>query len=428
MFEAGEGRADITPPLGIELAGFHTPPGKGRIVTGIRQPAAARALVLRAKRTSVAIVSLDLCAGSRAFTQRVQRRVARLTGIPGGNIRLCATHTHSMPTLRFFRQWGAIAEDYLDLVEQRAAQAVVAAKQDLAQADLYLGRERVRGGNFNRTTKNWKTDEAFTKASTDHERWLDTLLQVLYFQREKPKASLVWYHFSAHPVCYTDGNAGPDWPGLVAEKMKARDELSPCFLQGHCGDANPGSGETSLGDPEKVSEAVYAALHHATNHSESVNVKDIGLARQTAALPLDLALLRDQLARYREDPSLCTKGEWVDAGFAQAWFASASKWPWRQTHCPMPMTALSLGEVALLFHAGELYGYYGLAIQCESPFAKTLVVGYADDLIGYLPDPTAYQAREYAALVVPKIMDLPPFRPEAASQLTAAAVRLLKHK
>ena len=44
MFEAGEGVADITPPLGVELAGFHKPVGQERVVTGIRQPTAARAL------------------------------------------------------------------------------------------------------------------------------------------------------------------------------------------------------------------------------------------------------------------------------------------------------------------------------------------------------------------------------------------------
>jgi len=54
------------------------------------------------------------------------------------------------------------------------------------------------------------------------------------------------------------------------------------------------------------------------------------------------------------------------------------------------------------------------------------VVGYADDTIGYLPDPNAYKAREYAAVVVPKILDYPPFTPTAAREFTAAGVQLLK--
>jgi neutral/alkaline ceramidase-like enzyme len=425
MLEAGEGVADITPPLGIELAGFHRQPGKERRVTGIRQPAHARALVLRHGRTVAAIAVLDVCGVPRDFVQRVQKRASKLTRIPSENIRVCVTHTHSMPTLRFFRQWGAVSKEYSALVEQRAVQAIVAAKEDLARADCYLGKERVTGGNHNRTTKTWKTNEAFTKEATDDERWLDTLLHALLFLREKPKRSLLWYQFSAHPVCYTDGNAGPDWPGLVAEKMKAWDDLSPAFLQGDCGDVNPGPGNPSLGDPEKVSDAVYAALHHATNHSSLVEVDAIRTATTAIKLPLNIARLKDQLERYRKDPSQCTKGEWVDAGFAKDWFDSASKWKTSQDQLRTPMTAMRLGDLGLLFHSAELYSFYGLVIRRDSPFANTLVVGYADDFIGYVTDPTAHKNNEYAAVVVPKLLGLPSFQPEAGRQFAAEALKLL---
>jgi hypothetical protein len=79
MLEAGEGVVDITPPLGIELAGFHKPPGKERKISGIRQPTSARALVLRAKRTEAAIVVLDVLGFSQDFARGVQRRVAKQT-------------------------------------------------------------------------------------------------------------------------------------------------------------------------------------------------------------------------------------------------------------------------------------------------------------------------------------------------------------
>ena len=80
----------------------------------------------------------------------------------------------------------------------------------------------------------------------------------------------------------------------------------------------------------------------------------------------------------------------------------------------------------MLFHPAELYSCYGLAIRRDSPVADTLVVGYTDGIIGYLPDPKAYKAGEYAAIVVPKILDYPPFTPTAARQFTAAAMAMLK--
>jgi hypothetical protein len=350
----------------------------------------------------VAIVSLEVIGVSRSFAQRVQKLVARKTGIPAANIRLCATHSHSTPALLFLRQWGAVSEKYRDFVAAKIVQAVELAKQDLAPADMYLGSERVAGGNFNRTAKTWKTDDKFTSESTDDERWLDTTLQALYFLREKPKRSLVWYHFSAHPVCYNDDKAGPDWPGIVANKLKTRDELEPAYLQGHAGDVNPGTGKPFLGVPEDVSEAVYTALHHAIDHSTLVRFKDIRLITSEVQVPLDTVALKDQLNTYRNDPSKCAQGEWVDAGFAKAWFEAAVKWNLKQGSLSTPMSALRLGEVALLFHSAELYSFYGLKIRLDSPFPATLAVGYSDDLIGYVTDPNAYRDHEYAAMVVPK--------------------------
>lgn len=143
-------------------------------------------------------------------------------------------------------------------------------------------------------------------------------------------------------------------------------------------------------------------------------------------IPLDTAQLKEQLNLYREDPSKCTQGEWVDAGFAKAWFESAVKWSLKKGSLSTPMSALRFGEVALLFHGAELYSYYGLRIRLGSPFPVTLAVGYTDDLIGYLPDSNAYKDREYAAMVVPKILDFPPFTPTAAREFTAAAMELLQ--
>lgn len=426
MFEIGEGFADITPALGLELAGFHKPPGQERRVTGVRQPAMARALVLRQGETTAAILALELIGFSAAFANRVKQQVSRQTQIPISHIQVCATHTHSSPTLCYLRQWGALSKDYETRVAQQAVVAVVAAVADLGPANCYTGQERVVGGNFNRTAKAWKTDQEFTRASTDAERWLDTTLQVLHFVRQRPKRDLLWYHFSAHPVCYTDGLAGPDWPGLVATKMAARDELQPAFLQGHCGDVNPGPGKPWLGEPEQVTEAVYAALHHATNHARLNEVNALRMVNGEVHLPLNMALLKEQLATYEANPAQCTKGEWVDAGFAADWFAGAKKWNEKTTVHTSPMAVLRVGSVGLLFHPAELYSFYGLRIRLDSPFPQTLAIGYANDIVGYLTDPNAYVAKEYAAVVVPKILGLPPFKPEAAQVLTDASVGLLR--
>ena len=425
--EAGEGTVDTTPPLGIEMAGFHRAPGNERRITGIRQPTAARALVLKAGDTQAAIVSLDICAVSPQFARQVQRRVADQVGIPASCVRIAATHTHSMPTFCYLRQWGAISPEYMAKVEDAVVRAVQLAREDLAPAEMSLGRARVVGGNFNRTTPTWKTDEHFGKDSSDADRWLDTMLHALLFERPGGKRNLLWYHFSAHPVCYTDDNAGPDWPGLVAELTRTENKLVPSFLQGHCGDVNPGPGKPSwLGVPEEVAEAVHTGLKQALDEAKPIKVDALRIESAEVRVPLDVPLFMARLEQYRKDPSKCNSGSYVDARFAADWAASAAKWDPNRTTLSLPISAVQLGSVGMLFHPAELYSCYGLSIRRDSPLDHTLVVGYTDDIIGYLPDPNAYKAGEYAALTVPGILDLPPFTPEAGRQFTAAAVGLLR--
>jgi neutral/alkaline ceramidase-like enzyme len=424
--EVGEGVVDITPPLKVEMGGFHRKPGNERRVEGIRQSTAARALVLRLGDTRTAIVSLDIAAVGHEMARRVQGEIARRTGIPTDAIRICATHTHSMPGFCYLRQWGAIPTEFMATVERRVVEAVELAKADLAPAEVALGKARAKGGNFNRTTKTWSTDEQFSAQSTDAERWLDTTVYALQFRRTGDKRDLLWYHFSAHPVCFADDQAGPDWPGIVTEMVEKDHNLSPSYLQGHAGDVNPGDGSPWRGDHEETSRAVYAALSAAMNGAQPVKVDRLQTASRQFQVPLDMALFESWLDAYRKDPSACQSGQWVDAGFAKDWFDANSGRDLTDSHLPCALSAMQLGEVGLVFHPAELYSYYGLAIRRDSPLDNTLVVGYADGIIGYLPDPAAYAAGEYAAITVPKILDYPPFTPTAAGEMSRAAVGMLK--
>ncbi len=422
---AGEGITDITPPLGIELGGFHRPPGQERRVKGIRQPACVRALALRDGEVQAIICSLEVAAVGDAFANRVRQRISEKTGVPGDHVRIAATHTHSMPAFCFMRQWGAIPEDFMRTVEERTVEAACRAIADLAPAELLVGTSTAVGGNHNRTTKNFKTEDQFDASATDEDRWLDRTIHVLLFPR-KGKRTLCWYHFSAHAVCYADELAGPDWPGEVAVRLREEEGLDPGFLQGHCGDVNPGDGSDWRGEIKQTVSAIYPAVKKAIANVAPVKCRPLRSVRAGFRLPYDIALFQSWLESYRQSPEKCTSGPWVDAGFAEDWYRGNVNRDLSQKELPITLTALRLGDVAMMFHPSELYTCYGLMIRRDCGFPHTLVVGYTDGFVGYLPDPKAYQAGEYAAFVVPKIVDYPPFQPDAARGMASAAVKMLR--
>ena len=163
-----------------------------------------------------------------------------------------------------------------------------------------IGAQRVEGGNFNRTAA-WKTDEH----RTEHRRraWLDTLLQA-HFQRADDKKPLLWYHFCAHPVCYQDTQAGPDWLGIVADRIRPE----PGFLQGHIGDVNPGDGTKWIGDPMQTAEAIAPALHRAMGHGDMVEIDALRIVNGAVELPFDMERFRADIDMYKTQPEKCVDG------------------------------------------------------------------------------------------------------------------------
>lgn len=425
---AGEGVTDITPPLGIELAGFHKPPGQERRIKAIRQPSEVRALVLALGSTQLAICSLDSLSVDEAMAGRICRAAADRTGIPAENIRVATTHDHSMPTFCRLRQWGAMPVEFKAAVERRTVEAIVAAQADLAPAEMSLGKCRAPGGNHNRTVKRGvaRTDAEFGSQSTDAQRWLDSMLHALVFRRAGKKPDLVWYHYSAHAVCYADEQAGPDWPGEVAREIRKQLGARPSFLQGHLGDVNPGDGSDWRGEIRQTVAAITPALKQAIATAGPRRVDCLRTRSARFNVPLDMERFGQWVEEYRRDPDKCKSKQWVDAGFSADWYRANEHRDLKARHLPITLSTIQLGPVGMVFHPGELYSYYGLAIRRDSPLADTLVVGCADGGIGYLPDPEAYRLGEYSALVVPKIIDFPPFQPTAAREMIAAAVALLK--
>jgi hypothetical protein len=418
QLHAGEGIVDITPPLNIELAGFHKTEGNERLIEGIRQGTAVRALVLAQGDTRVALVSMDIVGVSESTALRIANAVEQSTGIPAQHVRICATHTHSTPAFMYLRQWGAVPEGYRADVERKTVDAIAAAMHDLTPATCSVGQTQAVGGNFNRTVKGSKTDSDFDATASHDERWLDTVLQVIHFEREGDASDILWYHFSAHPVCYTDELAGPDWCGIVDDKVRAAYGLTPSLLQGHAGDVNPGDGDPWLGDPDQVATAVYEAIVRAMDARRVIESSELVSQSRRFSVPLDRERFASWLSAYQDDPDSCAEGEWVDAGFAKAWYDENKERDVSDLICDVRLSALRLGDVCLAFHPSELFSYYGLVIRHHSPATNTLLVGYTDGLIGYLTDPTSYEKGEYGAVVVPKILDIPPFTPGAAAALT----------
>ena len=118
----GEGVVDISPPLGTALGGFHySDPTRPRVTTAIHYPPEVRALVLSRNEMAMAIISFDMLNVSFEMVRDVQQRIESQLGIPARQVRICATHAHSMPSIAFNRHWGDNNPEY----EKTVAESMV---------------------------------------------------------------------------------------------------------------------------------------------------------------------------------------------------------------------------------------------------------------------------------------------------------------
>jgi len=133
MLKAGVAKVDITPSVGVRMAGF-----AGRVFPSlaVHDPLWARALVLDDGERRVGIVALDTVGISAEAVGEVREAAASSAGIQPEGLLLAGTHTHSGPA---FWDDGTFTDEesgYWKALPGRLAELVATAAADLAPARL----------------------------------------------------------------------------------------------------------------------------------------------------------------------------------------------------------------------------------------------------------------------------------------------------
>src|SRR2546427_8565751 len=154
---AGFGRADITPPPGVGLAGNGP---EGRRAAGYRVHLYARALLLEdGTGERVALVVADLPQVTPNLHRLTALRIGDSTGIGADRLVIAATHVHAGPghfyAERQYNQSTSQVEGYdsamVEFLVSRFARAVLDAQRDLRPARVAWGVTAVWGHTRNRS-------------------------------------------------------------------------------------------------------------------------------------------------------------------------------------------------------------------------------------------------------------------------------------
>jgi hypothetical protein len=145
MLQIGFGSTDITPPLGAEIPGGFT-----KLVNrGVKDRLYAVACVVYDGTTPVALVGTDTLMIGRSTVEDARRSIQKAAKIPGENVLIGASHTHTGgPIIGCFGSEGD--PEYLDKVAKGIASAVGDAWNTLHASEVGIGVGQENSISFNR--------------------------------------------------------------------------------------------------------------------------------------------------------------------------------------------------------------------------------------------------------------------------------------
>ncbi len=232
---AGATAVRVTPPIGVDLAGYS---GRKSGSVGVHDDLQGKALVLDDGQTKLALLTVDLLQLDAAAVQEIRTRVAAQTDIPADHILVTTSHTHSgpMPWLadnpygRFrAREWKA-DEDWTRTLQAQLAGAVLAAWHTLRPARLAVGAGELHGLAYNR--------RRYREGGTP----VDPNIPVLLVVDERDAPIAVLYSYTCHPVTLRENNLliSADYPGVASRLIEQTfPGVVALFANGCCGDQDP---------------------------------------------------------------------------------------------------------------------------------------------------------------------------------------------
>lgn len=391
--QAGAARLQITPPVGIELAGYTPRVRNSNRSTAVHDPLWARALALSGPEKTVLIIVLDLLGIELPTTRHVRSRICAGLPLRPENVLVCCTHNHSAPSIlvkheahvRVDPAWQSSA---LEATVNVALEAYARRRP----ASLSFGRSEVHDVGANRKTI--LDDGAIFHFSGLYGRQppagrtvvetgpIDPELAVLCARDTSGQIIALLVNFACHPWLYNGDRISSELSGACVAWLEQ--QLSPAN-PGMVALFTPGTGsnittvqhQTPIPADAAEQERWYTAERRrlgailgraALQASRGIDAFAQGGAVSAQLCPVAAPAYRQKLAQV---------------------LAEHSRLPPADEVMETEVQVMRLGEIALAGLPSEVYVEYGLEIKARSCYRDTMVLSYCND---YFADIITHQA------------------------------------
>lgn len=441
--KAGFGKVDITPRVGVELAGYG--PYLNRCSSRILEPLYARAMAVELGGVRWVIVSCDLIGFNAGLVKAIREIVRQQTDLRDEQIMVHATHTHSGPaTMPHLIGWGTPDEVYLELLPRHIAQACIAAVHDLDDASFYHAEVDATGFSYNRELPDpGRTNELALNSEwkTDRPEDTDTTAHVIRVDRDGKTVGFLTY-FSCHPVICGSRNheIHGDFVGVATNLMEQECEgATGIFLQGALGDINSnfvhGDSETSLLALNQFSTKLAAVIRNGLQAARPVEIASLNYVMSDEPYhrtPPDRKELQKKLSENEAILDTAHLSELTrDKAMAMFWVKAVKTILCQNSHeepnCQLTLQAFRLGPVTFTAAPVEIMHRIKRRFQAETG-NLALLLSTTNGMLGYIPLREYFNSitPRYSVQMGPFLLGTTPFTENIEDEFLSAALKVAK--
>ncbi|PWU15640.1 MAG: hypothetical protein C5B50_15030 [Verrucomicrobia bacterium] len=452
---AGTGRRCANPPPNIAHGGWGAQ--KHEQAEGIDMDLWTTAVAMAHGDKRVVVLDVDIQILTNDRADQIRRAVSQATGLPLQNIRASATHTHSGPTP--YRSWiekgFEMVEPWFEDLARWSAEAANEALHNLQPVEVRAGRGQCLI-NANRrcvTAQGERFLGVNPEGACDHE----VIVVRLDGLNGEPMAVIA--NYACHATIMGPGNRliTPDYPGAAKRVVEEALGCRCFFLQGSAGDQGPVQGFQA--DP-----AVYRQLGKVLGHEISKvalglrSIPSSSRFREVVPSGAPLGMFDPEFAALASMPLQvldCEINVPLREGLPERGSAEQKLELWKgklksareagdakgvteaiymarradiqlrmaddfggKTSAGVRTHVITFGEVALVGCNIEPFCEIGMAIKRQSPFPVTLMSGYTNGRMAYMPTAEEWVKGGYE-------VENSPFGKEAAEVLITQIVAIL---
>lgn len=373
---AGYGKTEITPPLGVELAGYGY--YLKRRATRVDDPLFVRAVALEDRGRTYVVVSCDILGLNRGIVGRVRAGLLQKHAIPPSHVLIVSIHTHTAAPAIAHEGCGEVCPEYVETLPG----AILAACED-ALSDM----RRVTSLRFSMGRLDGQY--AYNRAAEDGP--VDDCARGFLLSRSE-RAPIALISYACHPVCRgRSTGVSADYPGRVCRMAEEKGVL-PVYLNGLCGDIDPLTCE----DGARI-DAFAAAILSALTDEMELPMRVFGgeVADEIRLLPVSREDIESAAERAASRPDAIPGADRVARAWEREMLSKFDDLPSRE---PISVHYLVLGGVPVAALPFEGFCAIGQKIRDVLGDTRALTLGCADELLGYLPTRDDIARGAYAAL------------------------------